>query len=366
MPVHDDEGRLGELGFSGLPGHTESPRDLLAEVRQGEELGLGAVFLSERFDMKDVPTLCGAAAAASETIGIAAAATNHNTRHPMVTATFAATMNRLSGGRFTLGLGRGFSPQFRGMGLPPITTAQLEDATQLLRRLWRGETIKSHDGPAGQYPYLRQNGNLDEDIPVLLVALGEKSLEMAGRCMDAVVLHTFFGDTAVARSVAAVRRGAERAGRDPSDIRVWSVLATVPDHLDEAKRLKKIAGRLASYLQAYGDLLVKANGWDPVLLDRFRSDPFVKGFRGSFDSKATTSELEHVATLLPDEWTGVAASGTPQQCAAAVLHQFDLGVDSVLLHGATPAELAPVLPAYRAVRPQYLTTTPINPGRARR
>jgi alkanesulfonate monooxygenase SsuD/methylene tetrahydromethanopterin reductase-like flavin-dependent oxidoreductase (luciferase family) len=70
--------------------------------------------------------------------------------------------------------------------------------------------------------------------------------------------------------------------------------------------------------------------------------------------------------LLPDEWTGVAASGTPQQCAAAVLHQFDLGVDSVLLHGATPAELAPVLPAYRAVRPQYLATTPINPGRARR
>ena len=355
--------QLGELGFYTLAGHTDSPRDLLDEAREAEALGLGAAFVSERFNLKDASTLCGAVAAVTEELGIATAATNHNTRHPMVTATFATTMHRLSGGRFALGLGRGFDRMFKGMGLDPITSAQLEDAADILRRLWKGEMILGHDGPAGNYPYLHQDADFDEDIPLMLVALGEKTIELAGRCMDGVVLHTFFGDEAMTNSVAAARRGAEQAGRDPSSVRVWSVLATIGDHIDEAKRLKKSVGRLASYLQGYGDLLVKVNGWDPAVLERFRADDFVQNFRGGFDAKATTSELEYLATLLPEEWTATAATGTPEQCTAAVLHQFELGADSVILHGATPAEIAPILPAYRAVRPAIGATMPANPGR---
>ena len=95
---------LPELGFYGLAGHTSTPRDLLDQVRDGERLGLGAVFLSERFTTKEAATLSGAAGAVSERIGIATAATNHNTRHPLLTATFATTMHRLTGGRFALGL----------------------------------------------------------------------------------------------------------------------------------------------------------------------------------------------------------------------------------------------------------------------
>ena len=87
-------------------------------MRDAEQLGLGSAFISERFSTKDASTLSGAAAAVSDTIGIATAATNHNTRHPLVTATFATTMHRLSGGRFALGLGRGFDRMFMAMGLP--------------------------------------------------------------------------------------------------------------------------------------------------------------------------------------------------------------------------------------------------------
>lgn len=359
-------GQLGELGFYALAGHTDAPSDLLDEVRVAEELGLGAAFVSERFNLKDAPTLCGAAAARSTTLGIATAATNHNTRHLLVTATFATTMHRLSGGRFALGLGRGFDWLFGAMGLAPITSAQLEDAADILRRLWKGQAIAKHDGPAGTFPFLLQDPSFDEDIPLLLVGLGERTLELGGRCMDAVVLHTFLSDEAVERAVAAMRRGAERAGRDPSTVRVWSVLATVGDHIAEEERLRKTVGRLASYLQGYGDLLVSVNGWDPAVLDRFRADPLVRSFRGAFDARAATSQLEHLAELLPEAWTAIAATGGPERCAAAVVRQFDLGVDSVILHGATPAELAPILPAYRALRPGHLTGTPANPGRSSR
>ena len=62
-----------------------------------EELGLGAAFLSERFHIKEAVTLSGAAGAVSSEIGIATAATNHNTRHPIVTASFATTYATSSG-----------------------------------------------------------------------------------------------------------------------------------------------------------------------------------------------------------------------------------------------------------------------------
>jgi alkanesulfonate monooxygenase SsuD/methylene tetrahydromethanopterin reductase-like flavin-dependent oxidoreductase (luciferase family) len=122
-------------------------------------------------------------------------------------------------------------------------------------------------------------------------------------------------------------------------------LATVGDHLPEEVRLKKTVGRLATYLQAYGDLMVDTNGWDPTVLDRFRADPFVAGFRGALDQTATTEELEHVATLIPDEWLAPSATGSPDQCARKVQEQFDLGADGVILHGVAPADLEPVLAA---------------------
>ena len=180
--------------------------------------------------------------------------------------------------------------------------------------------------------------------------------------MDAVVLHTYFADETLARSVAAVRRGAERAGRDPASVRVWSVLATVGDHLPAEAQLRKTVGRLGTYLQGYGDLLVRVNRWDPEVLTRFRADDVVCSVPGAIDQLATPDQLEHIAGLLPAEWTAAAAVGSPAACAARVRDQFDAGADSVILHGATPAELAPVVDAYRAARPAGFTDLPANPG----
>jgi hypothetical protein len=103
---------------------------------------------------------------------------------------------------------------------------------------------------------------------------------------------------------------------------------------------------MAAYLQGYGDLLVRTNGWDPAVLERFRADPIVQSVRG-FDVVGTREQLEHVAELIPDEWLAPAATGSPSQCVAAVRKQFDLGCDAVLLHGATPKELEPVVAEYR-------------------
>jgi probable F420-dependent oxidoreductase len=337
---------LPELGFYTLAGHAESSRELIDEVRSGESLGFGSVFISERFDKKEAAVLSGAAGAISERMTIVTAATNHNTRHPMITAGMARTMQSLTGGRFVLGLGRGIPLIQNAYGMERITTAQLEDFAGIMSRLFRGEVILNHVGPAGSFPLLYLP-KVDERLPLGLVAFGPRSLDLAGRCFDEVILHTYFSEETTRRCVAQVRESAQRSGRDPDSVRIWACLATVGDHIDEDLSLKKTVGRLATYLRGYGDLLVRTNRWDPAVLERFRSDEMVASFAGGFDSVATTQELQHVATLIPDEWLAQSATGTPQQCAAAVRAQLDFGCDAVIMHGATPNELAPVVAAYR-------------------
>jgi probable F420-dependent oxidoreductase len=226
----------------------------------------------------------------------------------------------------------------------------MEDFVGLMRRLFRGEVIMGHDGPAGSYPMLHLSTDLDEHLPMSLAAFGPNSLALGGRAFDAVILHTFFTDEQTARCVRTVKTAAEAAGRDPDSVRVWSCFATIGDHIPEPLRLNKSVGRLATYLQGYGDLLVRTNDWDPAVLERFRADEVVAGIGGGIDSKATTAQLEHIAGLLPDHWLAAAATGSPDQCAAAVQGQFDLGCDGVILHGATPTELAPVVEAVTRAR----------------
>lgn len=351
-----------ELGFYGLAGHTGHPRTLLDEVRRAEQLGLGSVFLSERFDTKDAAALAGAAAAVSETLGIGTAATNPHTRHPLVTATMATTLHRLSGGRYALGLGRGFDALFDLLGLPRVTSARLDDTVALYRALWAGESVIGHNGPAGSFPFLRRTAEGTDRIPIILVALGEHTLELAGRIADGVVLHTFFTDDTLARAVRIVRDAAASAGRDPTSVRIWSVLATVEESVPEDLRLRKLTGRLATYLQGYGDVLVRVNGWDPAVLRRFRDAPAVREHQGTFDA-ASPDVLHDIGSLLPDEWLAASATGTAAQCATRIADQFDAGADSVVLHGATPDELAPVLAAWREVRePDRFDRLPVNPG----
>lgn len=354
-----------ELGFYGLAGHAADPRALLDEVQQAERIGLGSVFLSERFNFKDAAVLAGAAAAASSTLGIATAATNHNTRHALVTATMATTLHRMSRGRFALGLGRGFDALFDLIGLPRITNAQLRDAVAVQRRLWAGERF-DHDGPSGTYPYLfLMDDDIAEDIPVLMVALGPKALTLAGGIADAVVLHTFMTDEAVAGCVATARAGAEAAGRDPAALRVWACTAVVEDSLPADQVLKKTVGRLATYLQGYGDLLVRINDWDPAALRRFREDPLVASFSGAFDAVATTDQLEYLADkVIPQAWLDCAITGSAASCAQQVADSFTAtGVDSVILHGSTPSQLGPVVEAYASARRPGQPVLPANPGR---
>ncbi|MCF8608818.1 TIGR03857 family LLM class F420-dependent oxidoreductase [Gordonia sp. HY285] len=350
---------MSEIGYYALSRHPVAPADLVAEARVADEIGLGAAFVSERFNIKDATVLSGALAAATSRLGIGVAATNHHTRHPIVTATAGATLAELSAGRFALGLGRGIGAQWQVLGLPTVTGAQIADAAGVLRRLWSGEMIVGHDGPIGSYPLL--NLGVTVRIPITLVTMSPATLRLAGEIADGVVLHTFLSDDATRAAVDTVRAAADCAGRDPASIRIWSVVATVADALEPADRHRRLYGRLATYLQGYGDVLARANGWPTAELDAVRASASFTSARGPIDATATDDEIAALAAEMPASWVADCATGSAAECARTVADQFALGVDSVILHGATPTELAPVVDEYRRIRSRPVEL-PINPG----
>ncbi len=343
-----------ELGFYGLPGHTRTPRDVIGQVIEAEALGLGNVMISERADYKEISAICGACAAVTESIFIGTSGTNLNTRHPLITASMGSTLSSLSQGRFALGLAKGSALRWKMLDLPHPTYEREAEFVALMRRLWSGETISDYQSVLGTYKSLGLAPYVNEDIPVLYVGFGPKSLEHAGRVYDGAHLHTFMSDQALRESVAAIRKGEAAVGRKVGSAKVWSVLATACDVTDEIY-LKYIIARLTTYLQfpGYGELLVKVNGWDPEILERIRRDKAVKAVGGWIDSVATTAQLAEIEKLVPQEWRP-AAVGTAAVCAQRWVDQFTAGADGIIIHASTPEEFAPVLAEYRKIRPHEL------------
>ena len=351
-PIH--RSRFPELGFYVLPGHSRTPRDALKQAQDAEALGVGNLMLSERADYKEASAICGAIAAVTESIYIGTSATNLNTRHPVVTASMGSTLNRLSNGRFALGLAKGVNLRWRALGLPVITYQREAEFIRLMRRLWRGETISGYEGALGNYAQLSLAPYIDEDIPMLYVGFGPKSLEHAGRVYDGVHLHTFMGPAALTTAVRQVRAGEAAAGRAPGTVKVWSVLATACD-VDEATYLKYIIARLVTYLQipGYGDMLAEINGWDADQLAAIRSSDAVTSVGGLVDSVASTQQMAAIEPLVPEAWRS-AAVGTAQSCAERWVQEFEAGADGIIIHASTPEEFAPVLDAYARIRPDAL------------
>ena len=310
---------LDELGFYTLAGSPDSARELIDEVRDGEAAWFRQRLHLRALQPKESATLSGAAGAVSERI------TDLNRRdqpqHPPSDGDRGASRARCRASPAVAscsGSAAASLPMQDAYGISHITTAQLEDFAGLMRRLFRGEVDHRPRRPGGKIP--RAAPRCRRSTSTCRWGSWRSARtpwSSAGRCFDEVVLHTYFTDETTARCVKTVKDAAERAGRDPDSVRVWSCFATVGDHIPYDKRLMKTVGRLGTYLQGYGELLVRTNGWDHAVLERFLADDVVSSVRG-LDVVGTTEQLEHVATLIPAEWLAPSATGSPEQCVAAV------------------------------------------------
>jgi 5,10-methylenetetrahydromethanopterin reductase len=352
LSVAGDQRTPTLLGSYVVPGGVSDPRPVVEQARSAEALGLGTAWIGERYDTKDLPSLAGALTQTTTTLRIGAAVTHTQLRHPMVLASMGQTLQALSNGRFLLGFGRSAAWRWRDYGEPMPTLASLGDVAQILRRLWAGETV-DYGGPAGRFPRLRlpQRPNIDPP-PVLLAAVGPKTLSLVGQCFDGVILHPFLTPEAVARSVQSVRAAATAAGRDGARIRCYATVVVAPDRSAHDGELA-VNARGAGYLHVtgLGDALVAANGWDVAELARYRSHPTLRALGDRQADKALSrAELIEVSRSLPDHWlSSSSAAGNAAQCAIRLTEYLDAGADELILHGTTAEHLGSLIEAFASL-----------------
>ncbi len=313
-----------------------------------EALGLSSVWIGERYDTKDLPSLAGALSQVTHRVHIGAAVTSPGLRHPMVLASMGQTLQSLTEGRFRLGLGRSASWRWRAYGAPSPTLTSLRDSAEVLRRLWAGETV-DYRGPLGSFPALRLAQRADvEPPPLLLAAVGPKTVALAGEAYDGVILHPFLTPEAVGATAARARRACEQAGRDPELFQVYAAVVVAPEATAEDQR-RAVAARAAGYFQVegLGDALVDANGWDPEALAAYRCQPELVTLGGRPADKALSRDaLADLAMRLPDGWlASSSAIGDATTCASRLREFVSAGADELILHGTTADGLGSLVAA---------------------
>ncbi|CAN5609287.1 LLM class F420-dependent oxidoreductase [soil metagenome] len=149
-------------------------------------------------------------------------------RPPALTAKMAATLQVLSGGRFTLGIGAGWrDDEYRAYGYDfPSTKVrfeQLEETITICRLMW------TQDEPSFEGRHFRIDGAsappLPDPVPRICIgSSGEKiGLPLVGRLAD-MWNGSFRDDEVWTRRLGIVRAAAEGAGRDPADIEVTTTV----------------------------------------------------------------------------------------------------------------------------------------------
>lgn len=336
---------LARLGAYVLPGAAHDPASGIGQGQATERMGLGTVWIGERYDTKDLGALAGALSQATRRVQVAAGITHPYLRHPMVLASMGQTLQALTGGRFRLGLGRSASWRWAAYGQPAPTLAALADIAGILRRLWDGQTVE-YDGPLGRFPQLRLPVVLDAPPPpLLLAAIGPKTLALAGRCYDGVVLHPLLTPEAVRRSADIVRAAADEAGRDPDQVRCYATVLCAPA-VSDAERQLAIEARAAGYLSlpGLGDSLARINGWDEADLARYRGQRVLADLGAKpADKHLSRAELIKLCAGMPPSWlASCTAAGTLGQTASVLADFLAAGADELILHGVVGEGLAPL------------------------
>jgi G6PDH family F420-dependent oxidoreductase len=190
---------MPRFGFT-MMGEQFPPEELVRNAELAEQAGFAFAAFSDHFHpwldaQGQSPftwSVLGAVADRTERIELITMVTCPTIRyHPAIIAQAAATIGRLSNGRFTLGLGAGenLNEHVVGHGWPAVDLRQemLEEAVEIIRLLWQGG-FQTYRGQHLELEDARLYTLPDEPVPIALAAGGADAAELAGRIADAIIV----------------------------------------------------------------------------------------------------------------------------------------------------------------------------------
>lgn len=298
-------------------------------VQEAEKLGVDQVWSAEAWGQDAVTSLAFLAGKTSR-IKLGTGIMQISARVPSMIAMTALSLNKLSGGRFILGLGASGPQVVEGLhGYPyqgPLT--RLQETVDIVRMAFRGEKLSYK----GKYHVLPRPGGEGKaikidfpptNIPVYVATLGPKSLEYTGAAANGWLGTSFSPDHADAH-LSFIRKGAEAAGRSLDDIDLQAACAVaIGENVEQLIDARRPA--VAFNMGAMGS--ANTNFYN----DAFQRAGFVD------DAKAIQKlwldgKRKEAAARVPDEMvTQFGAIGTPEMVRQRFQTYKDAGISTLHL-----------------------------------
>lgn len=285
----------------------------IERVQLAERLGYEAVF-GTQIGARDLLMLLSAYASATERIKIGSGVLPAFGRHPIATASEAATLDELSGGRLILGLGTAHAVTMQNWYgfeyAKPLT--QFKEYLQIVREIlaegrceFAGEFYNVNFGFMGY--------EARPNIPIYTASLGPKSLEWAGAKADGVILWSCLPSYVRDTVVPLLRKGAEAAGRDPSKIEIVAAIpCAVADDVEGARDALRRDFMMYMTLPFYRRAISGAGYQDEL-------DAFDVALGGGDSDGARAA----ISDRMVQEFAGI---GTPEAVRAKIAEYRDAGV----------------------------------------
>jgi probable F420-dependent oxidoreductase len=258
----------------GPGGGTAGWNDVRAVAEAAEQGGLDSVWIADHFlyrdaegqvfGMHDSWTLLTAVAAVTERVELGNLVLCASFRDPGLTAKMAATLDEISGGRLTLGVGAGWhDPEYETFGLPTDhRVGRFTEWLEIVARLIHGETVTYN----GTY-YSVQDATLDpappHRIPILIAGHRPRMMKLTARWADAYNTAWYGAPTEKVEDRLQTLDNALQAANRPADAitRTVGVLVRDPDQPStdpnpQAIQVQDLPDALAAYRKLGIDHLI--------------------------------------------------------------------------------------------------------------
>ena len=306
-------------------------------VRQAEDAGFAGVgLLDTQLLERDVFVSMAMATQATSKIRIASAVTNPMTRHISVLASAIKSVAELAPGRTEFWIGRGYS-SVQTIGIKPASVRQMRESVLTLKRLLAGDEVtfdhSTGDGFGGDGSTSRMRHG-DADVPPIYVsATGPRAIEVAGEVADGALLMIGLHPKSVELARQHLAIGAQRAGRNPEDVKLI-LTATTIIHEDQ-QEAREMARPLCvqRLMEEYHHRWLEATDMEIGGLD------IPKELWELYPDVPHAEDWERAKELcafLPDDILAdmcdiIGLIGTPEHCAHRIREAEKAGIDHLYL-----------------------------------
>ncbi len=277
------------------------------------------MWVTERYFHEETLSLLGFLAAATNNINLGVGVINPFTRSPSLIAMGAATLDRLSGGRFILGLGRSDKRLITGiLGLDyENSLLKLNHGMIAIREMLRS---KSHVIREDLKSINLSVSPVQNSLPIYMAAIGPTAIKLASKEADGVILNTYSPISYIGRALDIINVALDKNDRDP---KLFNITCMLPIRLTD-----EVSDSLINECKYRIARILSEKFVGELLISKLNSTEYLSKLRQFVYDQNMAEIYKMITDDMVDQYYVI---GDQTHCVKRINEYIDAGVQSTLL-----------------------------------